>query len=114
MSRLLREDARPAFIDLIPDEDSYLRLTWGWEYRIGLLQARHAVYPFYGEAGGETAWFGAEGLPPGDVDFLVLQEHDAHWPWTDYLGGAEKQHELMDQHRTNMREAWSQGRFGRH
>lgn len=114
MSRLLREEVRPAFIDLIPDEDSYLRLTWGWGYRIGLLQTRHAVYPFYGEAGGETAWFGAEGLPPCEVDFLDRQEHDAHWPWTDYLGGAEKQHELMDQHRTNMREAWSQGRFGRH
>lgn len=113
MSRLLREDARPAFADLIPDEETYLRLTWGWEYRLGLVQTSNSTYAFYGEAGGETVWYAGDGQPPCETDFLDRQAHDPHWPWTDYLGGPVKQEALMQEHRKNMRDAWSRGRFSR-
>ncbi|MFT3860040.1 SIR2 family protein [Micropruina sp.] len=112
MSRLLREDVRPAFLDLIPDDETYLHLTWGWEYRIGLVQAHNNAYPFYGESGGETAWYGKSNSPACESDFLDRQERDSRWPWTDYLGGAAKQEALMEQHRKNMREMFSQRRFG--
>lgn len=112
MSRLLREDVRSAFIDLIPDDETYLHLTWGWEYRMGLIQAHNNAYSFFGESGGETAWNRKGNSPVCENDFLDRQERDPRWPWTGYFGGPEKQESLMEQHRKNMREMLSQRRFG--
>lgn len=102
-SHLLNADTRAFFSDLIPDDDEFVQVFHGTEYRLGLLQEETEGLGYRaldGEYVGELGWtFSRPSVPHAENAFRAAGERHADWPWTDRLGGAADYDQALKRHR---------------
>lgn len=109
-SRLLKEDLRGIFEDLIPEDEDYVDAFHGYEYRLSLLhrQTSESYFDGYmamgGEYVGETGWsLEDRNVPLMEVAFRDAEERAVSWPWYQVLGGENYRRTLVE-HRSVLQE----------
>lgn len=109
ISRLLKQDTRDVFRDLIPDDEQYAETFHGYEYRMSLIYAvtaegsDHLYGPMQGEYVGETAWsWQQQDVPLAEIAFREAGELATEWPWIDFLGGESEQDQRLVAHREKL------------
>lgn len=100
-SHVLKVDTRRFFDDLIPLDDDYAAAFHGYEYRLGLIQEKHAGGMGYralsGEYVGERQWsWDDHDVPIAELSFREAAVRSQEWPWAEYLGGNSLDRALID------------------
>lgn len=109
ISRLLKQDTRDVFHDLIPDDEQYAETFHGYEYRMSLVHAvtaegsEYLYGPMGGEYLGETGWsWEQRDVPLAEIAFREAGDFSADWPWIDFLGGEGDYEERLVEHRQRL------------
>lgn len=106
LSHLLKADVRAIFEGLIPEDDDYVDLFHGHEYRMSLLHeitnaSCSAGYrAMSGEYVGERGWSWEDrNVPLAEIAFRDTGQRAADWPWIRLLGGDDAYDQALIDHR---------------